>query len=284
MKNRWTVARRLKKRRRQNQLKCTWENVKENKTSSWSKAGAEVKVRVVQNSGRGSQGDSSSPLYNTGEQGMGSVHCQLILPHTWHPPKSLLSLEEEGGCQRTLTGGLEQSQLHRASPAPSGRCAPGSSSGGQLTLRMVNASSEQFYPPTYSRYSSGEHLLYTSQEKQWNSFQVLDSTVESMLQDIPWLCDTFSLDLCYSPTRKRIASTANIPRILLPHIPVWLGTRQVLLSEATHAELYNSITGAFQAKKQCGSWNKWTKSGERKRSATSNFISSSRGLIGLLYV
>lgn len=152
MKNRWTVARRLKKRRRQNQLKCAWENVKENKTNSWSKAGAEVKVRVVQNSGRGSKGDSSPPSCNTGQQGMGSVHCQLILPHTWHTPESPLSLEGEQGTGAEPAAGGQPSTFWSLCPRQQLH-----GSAGQLTLRMVNKSPEQFYSPAYSRYSTGEH-------------------------------------------------------------------------------------------------------------------------------
>lgn len=111
-----------------------------------------------------------------------------------------------------------------------------------------------------------ENTLYNSQEKQWNTnrFQILDSMVESMLQDIPWLYNTFWLDLCYSPTLKRIASIANIPRILFPHVPVWLGSRQALLSEATHTELYNSITGTFQAKNNVGAGTNEQKVGKEK--------------------
>lgn len=112
MKNRWTVARRLKKRRRQNQLKCTWENVKEKKTSSQNKARAEVKVRVVQNSGRGSKGDSSPPLRNTGSQGNGGWD---LFTASWscHTHGMLLKVPFPLKGRR----GLEQSQLHGGQPS-----------------------------------------------------------------------------------------------------------------------------------------------------------------------
>lgn len=49
---------------------------------------------MVQNWGRGSKGDLCRAQ---GSRGTGPVHCQLILPHTWHLPKSPFPLKVEEG-------------------------------------------------------------------------------------------------------------------------------------------------------------------------------------------
>lgn len=271
MKNRWTVARRLKKRRRQNQLKRTWENVKENKTSSWSKAQAEVKVRVVQNLGKEAKVILHQLCVTQAPRAAGEWD---LFTASWF-------------CH--IHGIPWKCPWSRASPAPSGHCAPGSSS---TTLQGSSPQGWWLPPQSNSIHQLIQGipventLLYNSQEKKGNtnSFQVLDSMVESTLQGIPWLYDTFLLSLCYSPTLKitpRRGIILGISEIYYYCFPTSLSDLGPLLSEATHAELCSSITGAFQAKNNV---ELMSKNWGRKGSATSNFTSSSWGLTGFLHV
>lgn len=125
--------------------------------------------------------------------------------------QSPLSLEGEQRTGAEPAAGGQPSTFWSLCPRQQLLC-----SGGQLTLRMVNKSSEQFYSPTYSRYSSGEHfccIIPKRNNETPTAFKYWVQWLKAMLQDISWLYDTFSLDLCYSPTLKRIARIANIPRI-----------------------------------------------------------------------
>lgn len=110
--------------------------------------------------------------------------------------------------------GLEQSQQHGGQPSifwpPCSTAPEGSLPWGQWLPSPNNLTHQliQCIP-------TEKVLLPYSQEKHWNtnSFQILESTVESVLQDIPWLYDAFSLGLCYSPSLKIIARKEIIPTV-----------------------------------------------------------------------
>ena len=112
---------------------------------------------MVQNLGRGSNDDCTPPLRNRaswGSRWRGSVHCELILPHTWHIPKIPLSLEGEEGTGAEPAAW--RSARHLLAVALQLAAPALHSTGGQLALGSATAFSEQFYLPIYSRYSNGE--------------------------------------------------------------------------------------------------------------------------------
>jgi len=121
---------------------------------------------MVQNPGRGSKDDCTSPLHNMTPQGSscrGSVHCKLILLRIWHTSEIPLSLEGEEG-----TGAEPDAwrpAQHLLAIAPQLAAAVPSRTGGQLALGSVTAIFKQSYQLIQGIPMENALLLYF-QEKQ----------------------------------------------------------------------------------------------------------------------
>lgn len=252
---------------------------------------------TVQNPGRGSKDDYTPPLHNTAPRGSrcrGSVRCELILPHTWHTPKIPLSLEGEEGT------GAEPAAWRPARHLLAVALQHSTAPEGSLPYGQRLPSLSNFTHQLIQDIPMENVLLPYSQEKQWNtnSLQTLDSTVESMLQDIPRLYDAFSSGLCYSPSLEITARKEIIPKISAlkqtfttttsPH--PCLTWEETGIASLSHTFLSGNETmwelELVEQKKKTPLKRPHhkTRGVGRKGSATSHFTSSSWGLTRLLHV